>query len=148
MASQALTILRDQLHRKEQQAVAEFTQARQQLLSFEHQLTQLETYRRSYMEQSLARGADGILASGFHQYQAFIQTIEKAESDQQQSVGRLRTNVQQKRQQWLELQTRRKAIEQLQQRQLQKVAHKMARDEQKLLDEYATLRFARQHNPL
>ncbi len=145
MAGNALTILCEQLEKQERQAVAEFSLARQQLASFEHQLRQLESYRHNYMVQAMERGSDGMLASGFHQYQSFIQTIEKAEIEQQQSVAQLRTNVERKRREWLDLANRHKAIEQLIERQRQKEALKQARSEQKLLDEYATTQFARQN---
>lgn len=144
MASNALMILSEQLAKQEQQAVAEFSQARQQLASFEHQLRQLEEYRHNYMLQAMERGSDGMLAAGFHQYQSFIQTIEKAEMEQQQSVIQLRTNVERKRQIWLDLANRHKAIDQLIERQRQKEAQKQARTEQKLLDEYASMQFIRQ----
>lgn len=148
MANRALEILQAQLVEQEQTAVGDFTQAMSQLRSFEHQLRQLEAYRRSYMEQALERGGDGMLASGFHQYQAFIQTIEKAETDQQQSVTRLTHNVEQKRQTWLQVQSRRKAIEQLIIRQRERQERVEARQEQKLLDEYATLYSVKNTTPL
>ncbi|CAG9296164.1 flagellar export protein FliJ [Celerinatantimonas diazotrophica] len=144
MAINALMILCEQLKKQEQQAVAEFSQARQQLASFEHQLRQLEDYRHNYMLQAMERGSDGMLAAGFHQYQSFIQTIEKAETEQQQSVVQLRTNVERKRQIWLDLANRHKALEQLIERQRQQKAQKQARAEQKLLDEYASMQFVRQ----
>ncbi|MFM2482637.1 flagellar export protein FliJ [Celerinatantimonas sp. YJH-8] len=143
MAQQALTILLEQLQTQEQRATVELTQARHQLLLFQQQLRQLEDYRRSYMEQSLARGASGVTASGFHQYQAFIQTIEKAESEQQKSVQQLQANVAHKRQQWQAIQNRRKAIEQLIERQNQQLQKKAQRAEQKMSDEFAMMSFYR-----
>lgn len=144
MASQAVSILLEQLSEQEQQAIAELTQARNQYQMFDQQLKQLENYRRSYMEQALSRGASGVRASGFHQYQAFIQTIEKAEVEQQQNVERLKDHVDQKRDEWLVVQSRRKALAKLLERQRLQAQKKANVAEQKFLDEYAMFNFYRQ----
>ncbi|CAG8998383.1 MAG: hypothetical protein CENE_00329 [Candidatus Celerinatantimonas neptuna] len=143
MSSRAISILLEQISEQEQQAIAELTLVRNQFLMFNQQLKQLESYRRSYMEQSLSKGASGVQASGFHQYQAFIQTIEKAEVEQQQNVERLKNNVDQKRNDWLAVQSRRKALEKLLERQRIQAQKKADITEQKLLDEYAMFSFYR-----
>lgn len=144
MAGSALTIVLQQLQEQEKNVFAEFNQARHQFQMFQQQLKQLESYRRSYMEQALARGASGLTAAGFHQYQSFIQTIEKAETEQQQSVARLQKNLQIKQDQFRAIQNRRKAIEQLIERQQEKIRQQAQRAEQKMSDEFALMSFFRQ----
>jgi len=137
MARRALYLMVERLQEQEQDAAKQMAEAQQQLSEFEAQLAHLEDYRRSYLEQALAKGVDGFYANSFHQYQIFIQKLEQASVQQRKSIEQLKKNVLLKRQQWLELQSRRKAMELLIDRQLKQQQQKQLREEQKLLDEYA-----------
>ncbi|GGA98489.1 flagellar export protein FliJ [Agarivorans gilvus] len=137
MARRALYLMVERLQEQEQDAAKQMAEAQQQLSEFEAQLAHLEDYRRSYLEQALAKGVDGFYANSFHQYQIFIQKLEQASVQQRKSIEQLKKNVLLKRQQWLELQSRRKAMELLIDKQLKQQQQKQLREEQKLLDEYA-----------
>lgn len=137
MARRALYLMVERLQEQEQDAAKQMAEAQQQLSEFEAQLAHLEEYRRSYLEQALAKGVDGFYANSFHQYQIFIQKLEQASVQQRKSIEQLKKNVLLKRQQWLELQSRRKAMELLIDKQLKQQQQKQLREEQKLLDEYA-----------
>ncbi len=137
MARRALYLMVERLQEQEQDAAKQMAEAQQQLSEFEAQLTHLEEYRRSYLEQALAKGVNGFYADSFHQYQIFIQKLEQASVQQRKSIEQLKKNVLLKRQQWLAVQSRRKAMELLIDKQLKQQQQKQSREEQKLLDEYA-----------
>lgn len=137
MARRALYLMVERLQEQEQDAAREMAEAQQQLSEFEAQLAHLEDYRRSYLEQALAKGVDGFYADSFHQYQLFIQKLEQASVQQGKSIEQVKKNVLLKRKQWLDLQAKRKALELLIDKQVKQQQHKQAREEQKLLDEYA-----------
>ncbi|WP_432459117.1 flagellar export protein FliJ [Agarivorans sp. QJM3NY_25] len=137
MARRALYLMVERLQEQEQDAATEMAQAQQQLNEFETQLAHLQQYRRSYLEQALAKGVDGLHADSFHQYQLFIQKLEQASVQQGKSIEQIKKNVLLKRKQWLDLQAKRKAMELLIDKQLKLKQQQQMREEQKLLDEYA-----------
>ncbi|MGY5449888.1 flagellar export protein FliJ [Agarivorans sp. MS3-6] len=137
MARRALHLLAERLHDQEQDAAREMAEAQQQLGEFEAQLAHLEQYRRSYLDQALAKGVDGFYADSFHQYQVFIQKLEQASVQQGKSIEQVKKNVLLKRKQWLDLQAKRKAMEMLIAKQIKLREQQQSREEQKLLDEYA-----------
>ena len=64
-----------------------------------------------------------------------------AAQQQLQGLRQVRQVTEKRRQEWLDIQQQRKALETLQSRKAAKEALKAARQEQKLLDEFATFRY-------
>ncbi|WP_035480469.1 flagellar export protein FliJ [Aliagarivorans marinus] len=148
MARQALYLMVEQLQQKEQDAAKALAEVQQQLRQFEGQLQHLEEYRRSYLEQALAHGADGLKAQSFHQYQMFIQKLEQASVQQNQSIQQIRQNLSLCRKQWQEQRAKRRAMELLIEKQVAEKEKAQLKAEQKLLDEYALFAHFRNADPI
>ncbi len=74
------------------------------------------------------------------QYHAFINKLEQAATQQYEGVLQVRQALEQRREEWLAAQQRRKAVELLLEKQASREQQKAQRQEQKMLDEYAMLR--------
>ena len=115
--------------------------ARQDQQRYEAQLEALNQYRENYSGQLTERGSLGLTSFQFGHYQAFINKLDHAAQQQLQGLRQVRQVTEKRRQEWLEIQQQRKALETLQSRKAAKEALKAARQEQKLLDEFATFRY-------
>ncbi|RKF19484.1 flagellar export protein FliJ [Alginatibacterium sediminis] len=143
MARRALHLMEQRLAEQEQQAARDYAAARQQLDQFKTQLNNLEDYRRGYLKQALAKGKDGTTADGFHQYQLFIQKLELAGQQQMKTVFQMEQNLNKAHQNWIELQTKRKAMLHLIEQDRHREVIRQDKIEQKQLDEYAQMAFQR-----
>lgn len=115
--------------------------ARQDQQRYEAQLEALNQYRENYSGQLTERGSLGLTSFQFGHYQAFINKLDHAAQQQLQGLRQVRQVTEKRRLEWLEIQQQRKALETLQSRKAAKEALKAARQEQKLLDEFATFRY-------
>lgn len=144
--SKALELLTSRLIEAEDRAAKMLAQAQMEQAQFQRQLDALNEYRQIYTGQMTEKGIQGLEASHFNHFHSFIGKLDKASVQQQQGFQNARQQTEQKRQEWLELQQRRKAIEKLLERKAEKAQLKQARQEQKLLDEFATFRFFHQQD--
>ncbi len=144
--SKALELLTSRLIEAEDRAAKLLALAQQEQAQFQRQLEALNEYRQIYSGQMTEKGIQGLEASHFNHFHSFIGKLDKASVQQQQGFQNARQQTEQKRQEWLELQQRRKAIEKLLERKAEKAQQKQARQEQKLLDEFATFRFFHQQD--
>ena len=87
------------------------------------------------------RGSQGLTSFQFGHYQAFINKLDHAAQQQLQGLRQVRQVTEKRRQEWLDIQQQRKALETLMSRKAAQEALKVARQEQKLLDEFATFRY-------
>lgn len=85
-------------------------------------------------------GLQGISPQQNTQYHAFINKLEQAATQQYEGVLQVRQALEQRREEWLAAQQRRKAVELLLEKQASREQQKAQRQEQKMLDEYAMLR--------
>ena len=146
--SKAIELLIERLLEAEDRAARAMSMARQDQQRYEAQLEALNQYRENYSGQLTERGSLGLTSFQFGHYQAFINKLDHAAQQQLQGLRQVRQVTEKRRQEWLEIQQQRKALETLQSRKAAKEALKAARQEQKLLDEFATFRyFHRQPEP-
>ncbi len=139
--SKAIQLLIERLLEAEDRAARAMSMARQDQQRYEAQLEALNQYRENYSGQLTERGSHGLTSFQFGHYQAFINKLDHAAQQQLQGLRQVRQVTEKRRQEWLEIQQQRKALETLQSRKAAKEALKVARQEQKLLDEFATFRY-------
>ena len=139
--SKALELLTSRLQEAEDRAAKMLAQAQMEQAKFQRQLNALNEYRQIYSTQMTDRGVEGLEASQFNHYHSFIGKLDHASVQQQQGFQQAKQQAEQKREEWLALQQRRKAIEMLLERKAEKEALRLLKQEHKLLDEFATFRF-------
>ena len=139
--SKAIQLLIERLLEAEDRAARARAMARQDQQRYESQLEALNQYRENYSGQLTDRGSQGLTSFQFGHYQAFINKLDHAAQQQLQGLRQVRQVTEKRRQEWLDIQQQRKALETLQSRKAAKEALKAARQEQKLLDEFATFRY-------
>ena len=139
--SKAIELLIERLLEAEDRAARAMSMARQDQQRYEAQLEALNQYRENYSGQLTERGSLGLTSFQFGHYQAFINKLDHAAQQQLQGLRQVRQVTEKRRQEWLEIQQQRKALETLQSRKAAKEALKAARQEQILLDEFATFRY-------
>ncbi|MEZ7862520.1 MAG: flagellar export protein FliJ [Aeromonadaceae bacterium] len=139
--SKAIELLIERLLEAEDRAARAMSMARQDQQRYEAQLEALNQYRENYSGQLTERGSLGLTSFQFGHYQAFINKLDHAAQQQLQGLRQVRQVTEKRRLEWLEIQQQRKALETLQSRKAAKEALKAARQEQKLLDEFATFRY-------
>lgn len=144
--SRALHLLSDRLQEAEDRAAKNLAQAQQEEQRYLQQLDALNEYRQIYSQQMLDKGVTGLNSSQFHQYHAFINKLDQTSLAQQKGLQKARQVVRQKRDEWLELQQRRKAIGILLDKQAAKEQLKQAKQEQKQADEFALFQYMRQQH--
>lgn len=139
--SKAIQLLIERLLQAEDRAARAMAMARQDQQRYESQLEALNQYRENYSGQLTDRGSQGLTSFQFGHYQAFINKLDHAAQQQLQGLRQVRQVTEKRRQEWLDIQQQRKALETLMSRKAAQEALKVARQEQKLLDEFATFRY-------
>lgn len=142
--SKGLELLARQLVEAEQRSAMALAKARQDLKLSMEQQEALCNYRQIYQQQWTDLAREGIKAQQNVQYQAFINKLQLAAEQQHQGVLQVRQAVEQSKQTWLAMQQKRKAVELLLEKKAERARHKAERQEQKMLDEFATRSFMRQ----
>ena len=128
---------------KEDQAAREFQTAQQFVNDHKQKLSGLEQYRIDYFTQIQEKGNEGLEAQSFNQHQGFIAKLDKACEQQRKVISNAELAAEQRREQWLAQQRKRKAVETLLQKKEQQQRIKEERIEQAQLDEFALQKFVR-----
>lgn len=127
----------------EEQASLQLRSAQMVLQKCQQQLSALQQYRLDYMKQMEQQQGQVISASNYHQFHQFIRQIDEAitkqhfavnESDKQRQIGQ---------QVWQVKQQKRKAVELLLERKAHKRQLAELKQEQKMIDEFASQQFFR-----
>ena len=139
--SKALELLTSRLLEAEDRAAKMLALAQREQANFQRQLDALNEYRQIYSSQMTDKAVVGLESSHFNHYHSFIGKLDYASVQQQKGFQQAKQQSEQKREEWLALQQRRKAIEMLLERKAEKEALKQLKQEQKLLDEFSTFRF-------
>lgn len=147
MSDKALILVLDQHKKHEQQAVQELAQAQQQLVAFRQQFANLQNYRNQYVKQMHEKGASGLYADSYSYYQKFIVKLEEAMLQQQAALPKVMHQVELKKRHWVEMQSKRKAVETLLAKRELAAQKKADKLEQKMLDEFANFQFYQKQNP-
>ena len=143
MALPQLQLLAKVQREKEDKLQALFIQAQQFANNQQDKYNGLANYRTDYIRQSQQRGMQGVQSRQFNQYLNFITKLDQALEQQNMQVQQAKKVAETRRVNWILMQRKRKAIDLLIEKELEKVAIKAQKQEQKMLDEIATQQFFR-----
>lgn len=143
MALAQLQLLAKVQREKEDKLQALFIQAQQFASQQQGKYDGLANYRTEYIRQSQQRGMQGVQSRQFNQYLAFITKLDQALEQQNMQVQQAKKVAETRRVNWILMQRKRKAIDLLIEKELEKMAIKAQKQEQKMLDEIATQQFFR-----
>ncbi|WP_299016154.1 flagellar export protein FliJ [uncultured Photobacterium sp.] len=143
MADSALELILERAKDDEHKASLALNNARIERDTYYQQLQQIEQYRLDYCQQLTARGLDGLSASSYNHLQKFLGQLDETLVKQKEAGGQFEQQVEQCSEFWNEMRKKRQSIEWLQEK---KQAERQAlrdKQEQTMMDEFATLQFAR-----
>lgn len=100
----------------------------------------LTEYREEYFQRFREAQSQGLTLAAWKNYQEFIDKLDDAISHQKNLVDHSAQNTAEGQEHWRTQNTRMKAIDTLSVRHTQTLQRKETKQEQKLLDEYATRR--------
>jgi len=143
MALAQLQLLAKVQLEKEEKLQAQFVQAQQFAQQAAEKYAGLANYRTDYIRQSQQRGAEGIASRQFNQYLNFITKLDQALTQQNLQVQQAQRVTDMRRNAWLAMQKKRKALDLLIDKELQAGYVRAQKQEQKMLDEIATQQFFR-----
>ncbi|SEA49535.1 flagellar export protein FliJ [Alkalimonas amylolytica] len=147
MANKQLELLVKVQLEREEKLQANFVQALQFTRQAEQKYQGLADYRTDYIQQSQQQGSLGLQSRQYNQFVSFIAKLDLALQQQAQQIQQAHAVMEQRRQQWLAMQKKRKALEYLLEQQKQQAMKKAARTEQLLQDEVAMQQFVRRQQP-
>ncbi|MEE2000044.1 flagellar export protein FliJ [Alkalimonas sp. MEB108] len=147
MANKQLELLVKVQLEREEKLQANFVQALQFTRQAEQKYQGLADYRTDYIQQSQQQGSMGLQSRQYNQFVSFIAKLDLALQQQAQQIQQAKAVLEQRRQQWLAMQKKRKALEYLLEQQKQHAMKKAARTEQLLQDEVAMQQFVRRQSP-
>lgn len=144
MMSQRFNMLIKIQQDREEKLQALFVKAQQFYAQAEQKYQGLANYRTEYIQQSQQQGSAGLQSRQYNQFVNFIAKLDQAISLQAKAVQQAKAAAEQRKQSWLALQKKRKALELLVQRNDIAELQKQLKQEQKNADEYASQQFMRQ----
>ncbi|ATC85742.1 MULTISPECIES: flagellar export protein FliJ [Pseudoalteromonas] len=148
MAKNKLDLLLKIENDKEESLRMSYLQANQNLQSNQQKLQGLNNFRLEYSQQLHLKGKSGLSSAGFGQYHAFIAKIEEAIRQQASTVNTAKQVVTQRKTLWLKQQIKAKAVAKLIENQKLKANALMAKNEQKMLDEFSANQFFQRRKAL
>lgn len=128
---------------REEKLQAQFVAAQQFFQQAEHKYQGLANYRTEYILQSQKQGAAGLQSRQYTQFVNFIAKLDLAILQQSRAVHQARAAAEQRKQSWLAMQKKRKALELLVERGQQAELLQQLKLEQKNADEYASQLYSR-----
>ncbi|CAM3019499.1 flagellar export protein FliJ [Pseudoalteromonas distincta] len=141
MAKNKLDLLLKIENDKEENLRMNYLQANQNLQANQQKLQGLNDFRLEYSQQLHLKGKSGLSSAGFGQYHTFIAKIEEAIRQQASTVNTAKQVVTQRKALWLKQQIKAKAVAKLIENQKLKANALMAKNEQKMLDEFSANQF-------
>ena len=141
MAKNKLDLLLKLDNDKEESLRMNYLQANQNLQANQQKLQGLNNFRLEYSQQLHLKGKSGLSSAGFGQYHAFIAKIEEAIRQQASTVNTAKQVVTQRKALWLKQQIKAKAVAKLIEKQKLKASVLIAKNEQKMLDEFSANQF-------
>ncbi|MBB1295882.1 flagellar export protein FliJ [Pseudoalteromonas sp. SR41-7] len=148
MAKNKLDLLLKIENDKEENLRMSYLQANQNLQANQQKLQGLNNFRLEYSQQLHLKGKSGLSSAGFGQYHAFIAKIEEAIRQQASTVNTAKQVVAQRKTLWLKQQIKAKAVAKLIENQKLKANALMAKNEQKMLDEFSANQFFQRRKAL
>ncbi|MBQ4857087.1 flagellar export protein FliJ [Pseudoalteromonas sp. MMG007] len=148
MAKNKLDLLLKLENDKEESLRMNYLQANQNLQANQQKLQGLNDFRLEYSQQLHLKGKSGLSSAGFGQYHAFIAKIEEAIRQQASTVNTAKQVVTQRKALWLKQQIKAKAVAKLIEKQKLKASALIAKNEQKMLDEFSANQFFQRRKSL
>lgn len=148
MAKNKLDLLLKIENDEEENLRMSYLQANQNLQANQQKLQGLNNFRLEYSQQLHLKGKSGLSSAGFGQYHAFIAKIEEAIRQQASTVNTAKQVVTQRKTLWLKQQIKAKAVAKLIENQKLKANALMAKNEQKMLDEFSANQFFQRRKAL
>ena len=148
MAKNKLDLLLKIENDKEENLRMSYLQANQNLQANQQKLQGLNNFSLEYSQQLHLKGKSGLSSAGFGQYHAFIAKIEEAIRQQASTVNTAKQVVTQRKTLWLKQQIKAKAVAKLIENQKLKANALMAKNEQKMLDEFSANQFFQRRKAL
>ncbi|MGF1726723.1 flagellar export protein FliJ [Photobacterium nomapromontoriensis] len=145
MSDPALQLILERAIDDEHQASLALNQARIERENYAQQLQQIEQYRLDYCRQLSERGQQGLTASAYGHLQKFLNQLDETLVKQRQAGAQFDYQVEQCSDYWNEVRKKRRSIEWLLEKKKTERQRHLDRQEQKMMDEFATLQFARRH---
>ncbi|QIA62805.1 flagella biosynthesis chaperone FliJ [Vibrio astriarenae] len=139
----ALDFLLDQATDKEQQAALSLSKARSELEGYYRQVEQIEKYRRDYCQQLIDRGKGGLTASQYGHLNRFLTQLDETLAKQKQAESHFKDQVNACEEHWLEVRKQRRSYEWMLDKKAEEKQRLEAQKEQRMMDEFSTLMFAR-----
>lgn len=139
----ALEFLLEQAKDNEQQAVLALNKARSELEGYYQQVQQIEQYRLDYCNQLVARGQEGLTASQYGHLNRFLTQLDETLTKQKSAEGHFKQQVQDCEEFWHNTRKQRQSYEWLLEKKAKEKAQLEAKRDQKQMDEFSNLLFAR-----
>jgi len=133
---------------KEESLRMNYLQANQNLLANQQKLQGLNNFRLEYTQQLHLKGQGGLSSAGLTQYHSFISKIEEAIRQQASATNTAKQVVSQRKTLWLKQQIKAKAVAKLIENQKLKANALIAKNEQKMLDEFSANQFFQRRKAL
>ena len=128
---------------KEDQCAKVFQQAQQYLFEHQQRLGNIERYRTEYLDNIHNHGNTGLGARDYTQKLSFIAQLDNACVQQNQIISQAILVADQRKQEWLAQQCKRKAVDYLIDKRRKQQIKRAEKREQQLLDEFALHSFLR-----
>lgn len=142
----AFDFLLEQAKEKEQQAVLALSSARMELDNYYQQLAQIEQYRLDYCKQLVDRGQKGLTASQYSHLNKFLVQLDETLTKQKSAEEHFVSQVDNCQHYWQEVRKQRRSYEWMIEKKAKEKQAALDKQEQKLMDEFATLQYARRSN--
>lgn len=123
-------------HSREDEAVKWLAESQQRLADQQRRLQQLMLFRGEYAMQFQHEGSGGgITARRFQDYAAFLNSLDQGITESQQMLQRLQQELQRKRQHWVQMRAKTKALEEVMDRDRKVQVQREDQREQRASDE-------------
>lgn len=143
MLNNSLGLILEQAKEQEHQAQLALNHAHLERENYLQQLAQIEQYRLDYCTQLSERGLQGLTASSYNHLQKFLTQLDETLAKQKSIGSHFEQQVADCQQHWLEMQKKCRSIEWLIEKKQRERQIWLDKQEQKMMDEFATLQFAR-----
>ncbi|ASI88643.1 flagellar export protein FliJ [Vibrio mediterranei] len=144
----ALDFLLEQAKDSEQQAVLALNKARSELEDYYNQVRQIEQYRLDYCNQLVERGKGGLTASEYGHLNRFLTQLDETLTKQKSAENHFKQQVEDCQDYWHNTRKQRRSYEWLIDKKVKEKQLQEQKLEQKQMDEFSNLLFARRRSAL
>ncbi|MUL18351.1 flagellar export protein FliJ [Aliivibrio fischeri] len=135
--------LLEQAQERENQAVMALNKAKAELEDFYEQVKQIEKYRLDYCNQLLQRGQQGLTASQYGHLNKFLVQLDETLTKQKSAESHFTSQVDNCQTYWQETRKQRRSYEWMMDKKKAERQKMLDKQDQKMMDEFSTLQFAR-----